>query len=269
MRANKNGRLKAALTLLRIAPLIVFLCLWEIAARRIERGVFYYGSPSSVAELLLAKLADGSLIRHTWVTLYEVIVGFFFGNVIGIIAGLALCYRPGISQIMRPYIFLVGSIPILALAPIMVIWFGIGLFAKIVIVALSTVVVATVQAFEGGINTSPDLIELLNSQGASRFTTFRKVVVPSSFLWLFAGLKLNVGFAILGACVGEFIASDAGLGHMIFESMGLFNTPALLVGVVMICFISILLTTVVGILQRKVMPWRFKRGEHDFYGEAF
>src|SRR5207237_5531816 len=104
--------------------------------------------------------------------------------------GLALCYRPAVSQIVRPYIFVAGSIPILALAPMIVIWFGIGLFAKVVIVALSTVIVATIQAFEGGINTNPDFIELLNAQGASRFTTFRKVVVPSSLLWLFAGLTL-------------------------------------------------------------------------------
>lgn len=266
MRTNENGQARRALYL-RFLPLLIFLCVWEIFARNVERGTFYYGSPSTVGKLLLAKLLDGSLTHHTLVTFYEVVVGFCAGNALGIVWGLALCYRPSVSKIMRPYIIVLGSVPILALAPMIVIWFGIGLFSKIVIVALSTVVVATIQAFEGGVNTNSDFIELLQAQGASRFTIFRKVVVPSSLLWLFAGLKLNVGFAILGAVVGEFIASNAGLGHLIFESMGLFNTPALLVGVVMICLISIVLTTVIGFLQRKIMPWKFKKTEQDFYGE--
>lgn len=268
MRTNENAKRRRISLFLRLVPLVAFLCLWELVARSVERGTFYYGSPSSVGALLVAKLFDGSLIRHTLITSYEVLLGFCIGNAGGIVLGLALCYRPTISQIMRPYIVVIGSVPILALAPMIVIWFGIGLYAKIVIVALSTVVVATIQAFEGGINTNPEFIELLNAQGASRFTVFRKVVVPSSLLWLFAGLKLNVGFAILGAVVGEFIAANAGLGHLIFESMGLFNTPALLVGVVMICVISILLTSAIGFLQRKVMPWKFKKTDQDFYGEA-
>jgi NitT/TauT family transport system permease protein len=255
---KKNNKIKSeSLPLwIRFLPLILFLFLWEFIARISDHGVFFYGSPLSVSKYIIRKVADGSLIVDSGVTLFEVIIGFLLGNLLGSILGLLFWYNQKISTVVRPYIIVIGAIPILAFAPIIIIWFGVGIFAKIVIVTLSTFVVATSQSFEGALQADPKFINLLKSFGASRFTIFRKVIIPSSLSWLFAGFKLNIGFAILGAFIGEFISAEAGLGHLIIQSMGLFNTPLVLAAVVMICIISYLLNFLLKLIQKWLMPWQ-------------
>jgi NitT/TauT family transport system permease protein len=243
---------------LKFIPLATFLIFWEIAATSIERGVFFFGSPSTVARFLWIKTIDGSLPFDMGVTLYETIAGFIIGNIVGSITGMSLWYFPRLSQVSRPYIIAFGSIPIFALSPIIIIWFGIGLKSKIILAAMSTVVVSIVQAYEGAIQTDQKLIDLILSMGASKFVAFKKVVVPSTMSWLLAGYKINVGFALLGAFIGEFISSEAGLGHMIIQAMGLFNIPLVLTGVVGICILSLILVKCVGILQLWLMPWQKK-----------
>ncbi|MCH9650797.1 MAG: ABC transporter permease [Deltaproteobacteria bacterium] len=240
---------------LRVSPLIILLILWEVAARTVERFAFFYGAPSRILSNLVAKTADGSLIVDTGITATEILVGFVLGNLVGSLLGLSFWYEPRVAYLVRPYVVVIGSIPVLALAPIIIIWFGIGIWAKIIVVALSTVAVATTQAFTGAENADPKHIQLLASYGSSRSTIFRKVVIPSSMTWLFAAYKLNVGTAILGAFIAEFIAAEAGLGNLIIRSMGLFDTSMVLTGVLVLCFLSLAITDVVGRVQRRVMPW--------------
>jgi NitT/TauT family transport system permease protein len=239
-------------------PLAIFLVVWELSSRSIERGVFFFGSPYTVGKFLYLKTLDGSLLVDMGITLYETVLGFIIGNLAGSIIGMGLWYFPRLSKVSKPYIIAFGSIPIFAVSPIIIIWFGIGLKSKIYLAALSTVVVSIVQAFEGANQADNKLIDLLYSMGASKFVTFKKVVIPSTMAWLLAGYKINVGFALLGAFIGEFISSEAGLGHMIIQAMGLFNIPLVLAGVVGICILSLTLTGGVWLLQRWLMPWQSK-----------
>ena len=246
---------------LKWLPLIGFLIFWEVVSNSIERGVFYYGSPSTVAKALYNKTVDGSLWIDTAATLLEVIVGFVIGNILGTFLGLAFWYNRYLSAIIRPYILVAGAIPAVAFAPIVILFFGIGIKAKIVLVIFSTVVVATVQAFEGANRANENYIRLLQSLGASRWQIFQKIIVPSSLFWLFTGFKLNIGFAILGAFVGEYISSEVGLGHMIILAQGLFNTPVVLAGIVMIALVSIVLTAIISYFQKRLLPWEHSTTE--------
>ncbi len=248
-------------TWLKFVPLFVFLIFWELSATSIERGVFFFGSPSTVGKFLWIKTMDGSLPYDMGITLYETVLGFIIGNIVGSVIGMGLWYFPRLSQVSKPYITAFGSIPIFAVSPIIIIWFGIGLKSKVILAGLSTVVVSIVQAYEGATQTDQKLIDLLLSMGASKFITFKKVVVPSTLAWLLAGYKMNVGFALLGAFIGEFISSEAGLGHMIIQAMGLFNIPLVLAGVVGICILSLVLIKCVGLLQSRLMPWLEKMEE--------
>ncbi|NIA14246.1 MAG: ABC transporter permease subunit [Nitrospiraceae bacterium] len=223
------------------------------------RGVFFFGSPYSVGRYLVVKSIDGSYLVNLGVTLLETTAGFVIGNLVGSFLGLSFWYSPRLSQVSRPYIVALGSIPIFAVSPIVIIWFGIGLPSKIALAAISTMVVATVHAFEGASQTDPRLLELLHSMRASKFTAFRKVVVPSAITWLFAGYRMNVAFALLGAFIGEFISAEAGLGHMIIQAMGLFNIPLVLAGVVGLCVISFVLTSMVNLAQKWLIPWKVRR----------
>lgn len=241
---------------LKALPLLLILSAWELTAYFMEHGEFFFGSPSSVAKAFLIKTIDGSLLYDMGVTLFETVVGFCIGNVLGSLIGLGLWYFPLASVVFRPYIVFLGSIPVFAVSPIIIVWLGIGIVSKVVLAAISVMVVSIVQAHEGASQTDNRLIELLYSMGADKWTVFKKVIIPSVVAWLFAGYRMNVGFALLGAFIGEFIAAERGLGHLIVISMGLFNMPMVLTGVIGIGIISLVLIRLVGALQTFIVPWK-------------
>lgn len=238
------------------APLVGFLVFWELASRWVERGVYFYGSPLSVGRHLVRKTLDGSLPIDMGVTALESIIGFITGTLAGTALGVALGYWPAGARVAKPYVLALGVIPIFTVAPILIIWFGIGLVSKVVMSLLSTVFVATFQAYEGVRGVDADYVFLLDTLGASRLQMFRQVVLPSALTWVVAGMRLNIGFAILGAFIGEYIASDVGLGHLIVNAAGLFNVPLALAGVLAICVLAMTLVGLVGLLERVLMPWR-------------
>ncbi len=126
---------------------------------------------------------------------------------------------------VEPFVIALGSIPIIALAPIIIIWFGTGLISKVAMSTLSVVIVALVTSYKGAVGVDTDQINLMRTLGASKFQIFRKLVVPASLIDIFAGLKLTVGFALIGAIVGEFMSSSDGLGHAIFKAGSLYIIP--------------------------------------------
>lgn len=192
---------------------------------------------------------DGSLPIDLGATFLEASVGFILGNVVGTAVGLSLWYSKTAFQIARPYIITLGSAPIFALAPLLIIWFGTGMFSKIMIAALSTVFVALLQSYTGAAEVSNDYIRLMKTFGATKNQTFRKVIAPAAIVWVISAFKLNVGFAILGAFIGEFISSNMGLGHLILVASGLFDISLVLCGVFMLVCIALFLTWVVGKLE--------------------
>ncbi|MBM2814407.1 MAG: binding-protein-dependent transport system inner rane component [Ignavibacteria bacterium] len=242
---------------IKVIPLLIFLISWEIIVHFIDYGDFYFASPSGIAITLYNQLMSGKLLIDTGVTLIEVLSGFILGNLIGTIIGIIFWYNKNISLIIKPYLTVLGSIPIIAIAPILIIFFGIGMLSKIIIVFLSTVVISTIQAYEGATQTDKQYILYLQSIGSTRLQIFRKIVLPSSLIWLFTGFKLNIGFAILGAFIGEFISSNQGLGHMIIIAMGLFDTKVIFSGIVVISIMSFSLNRIIEYFQKKYLPWQY------------
>jgi NitT/TauT family transport system permease protein len=158
--------------------------------------------------------------------------------------------------VVHPFIIALGSIPTIALAPIIIIWFGTGLISKIAMATLSVVVVAVVTSYKGAIGVDPDQINLMRTLGASKFQIFRKLVVPASLTDIFAGLRLTVGFALIGAIIGEFMSSSEGLGHAIFKAGSLYIIPKVFAALVATIVLALLLTFVVGKVERVLTPWR-------------
>jgi NitT/TauT family transport system permease protein len=231
-------------------PLLVFFVIWYVLTSGNDRRTFFLGSPSLYVTNLVNGLLQGTLLKDTLVTGAEAVIGFLVGNITGAIAGFMLWKSPGISRVLRPYIILLGSAPLFAFAPIIILWFGTGFFAKVVVAMLSTVFVALMQAFSGAEQADPSLAELIRSFGGNENVVFRKVVIPSSLVWVIAGFRLNVGLALLGAFLGEYISSQAGLGHLILVAGGLYNIPMVLVSVTMMGLLGLLLSWWVGVLGR-------------------
>jgi len=236
--------------------LAVLLASWEYATSRSKQTAFLFGSPSATADFLVKMWQDGSLVRDSWVTGLETVLGFLVGNVLGTVLGLSLWYSRFVSRVVQPFVVALGSIPIIALAPIVIIWFGTGLASKIAMSTLSVVVVALVTSYKGATSVDPDQINLMRTLGATKRHIFQKLVVPASLVDIFAGLKLTVGFALIGAIIGEFMSSSEGLGHAIFKAGSLYIIPKVFAALVATIALALLLAFAVGKLERLLTPWR-------------
>jgi NitT/TauT family transport system permease protein len=256
-RAQKRRWRQSVLVLLcQIGLLVGFLGLWEWVTAQDRQTAFLFGSPSAIAGFLVTMWQDGSLVRDTWVTGLETISGFVMGNVLGTALGLSLWYSRFVSRVVQPFIIALGSIPIIALAPIVIIWFGTGLASKVAMSTLSVVVVALVTSYKGAMSVDPDQINLMRTLGARKGQIFRKLVVPASLTDIFVGMKLTVGFALIGAIIGEFMSSSEGLGHAIFKAGSLYIIPKVFAALVATIALALLLTWLVGKLERLLTPWR-------------
>jgi NitT/TauT family transport system permease protein len=238
------------LFILRLVPLIVFVLLWEFSLRGNSRMVFYFGLPSKIWHYLIVKISNGSLIIDIVTTLTETIIGFLVGNILGTVAGLTLWFSKTVFEISKPYIIALGTAPIFALAPLMIIWFGTGMYSKIMMATLSTLFVALFQAYRGAVEVDGNYLKLMKTMNASKIQVFKKVIAPSSIVWVIAAFRLNVGFALLGAFIGEYISSNEGLGHLILVSSGLFDISLVLTGVLMLMVIAIGLNILVSKLEK-------------------
>jgi NitT/TauT family transport system permease protein len=245
-----------AIAACQAALLAVLIGAWEYCTRNQALNAFLFGSPSAIWGFLVKMWQDGSLVRYAWVTGSETLLGFLLGNVIGTVLGLGLWYSRFVSRVVQPFIVAIGSIPIVALAPIVIIWFGTGLASKVAMSTLSVVVVALVIAYKGALSVDDDQVNLMRTLGASKGQIFRKLVVPASLGDIFAGLKLTVGFALIGAIVGEFMSSSEGLGHAIFKAGSLYIIAKVFAALVATIALALFLSFVVGKLERVLMPWR-------------
>jgi NitT/TauT family transport system permease protein len=252
-RRRRQGALVLACQMLLLGG---FLGFWEWAAAQDRQTAFLFGSPSAIAGFLVVMWQDGSLVRDSWVTGLETILGFVMGNVLGTALGLSLWYSRFVSRVVQPFIIALGSIPIIALAPIVIIWFGTGLASKVAMSTLSVVVVALVTSYKGAMSVDPDQVNLMRTLGARNSQIFRKLVVPASLTDIFVGMKLTVGFALIGAIIGEFMSSSEGLGHAIFKAGSLYIIPKVFAALVATIALALLLTWLVGKLERLLTPWR-------------
>lgn len=255
---RRSARLRATLLVIltQIALLAAFLGFWEYMTVFDKQTAFMFGSPSAIFGFLVTMAKDGSLWRDSYVTGMETLLGFAVGNVIGTLIGLSLWYSRFVSRVIEPFVIALGSIPIIALAPIIIIWFGTGLMSKIAMSTLSVVIVALVTSYKGAVGVDEDQINLMRTLGASKFQIFRKLVVPASLTDIFAGLKLTVGFALIGAIVGEFMSSSEGLGHAIFKAGSLYIIPKVFAALVATIALALILTFLVGKVEKLLMPWR-------------
>jgi NitT/TauT family transport system permease protein len=252
----KRLRTTIAVLATQLIVLAAFLAFWEQATSRNSAVAFMFGSPSAIAGFLGQMARDGSLWHDSYVTGIETLLGFFVGNCIGTLVGLSLWYSRFLSRVVEPFVIALGSIPIIALAPIIIIWFGTGLLSKVAMSTLSVVIVALVTSYKGAMGVDPDQINLFRTLGASKFQIFRKLVVPASLTDIFAGLKLTVGFALIGAIVGEFMSSSDGLGHAIFKAGSLYIIPKVFAALVATIALALFLTFAVGKIEQLLMPWR-------------
>lgn len=236
--------------------LAILLGVWQWATEGAKVNAFLFGSPVAIAGQLGAMFRDGTVWTDAWVTGLETLGGFLLGNLLGTLLGLSLWFSRFVSRVVQPFVIALGSVPIVALAPIAIIWFGTGFSSKLAMATLSVVVVALVVAYKGALGVDPDQINLMRSLGATRRQIFRLLVLPASLTDIFAGLKLTVGFALVGAILGEFMSSSEGLGHAIFKAGSLYAISRVFAALFVTVALALILSAVVSRIERMLLPWR-------------
>ncbi|MBK9142107.1 MAG: ABC transporter permease [Candidatus Melainabacteria bacterium] len=242
---------------LYLLPLVVVVIVWYFYTAGSSDRQFIFSSPEKVLQAFVRLASTGELVKNSLITLEEAIAGFVLGTITGALIGLSLWYSRAVARVSRPYIAALGSIPIFSLAPMIITWFGIGLWSKIMLAFLSTVVVAIVQSYQGAVSVEPRYLRFMAVVGASRSQVFRFIVVPSSLIWVVNAMKLNIGLALLGAFIGEFISAEAGLGYMIVKASGLYDMATVLVGVFTLMVIALILSALVEALERRILSWKY------------
>lgn len=238
------------------SALALFLLLWELLVRWQQYPAFFLPSPGRVWTRFLALARDGTLALHTRVTLLEVFGGLALGLTVAAVIGYGLAKSPLLERILSPYIVASQAVPIVALAPLLVVWFGFGALSKILVCALTVFFPALVNTMVGIRSVDPDLRALMRSLQASRWQTFLKLEVPASLPVLFGGLKVSVTLAVIGAVVGEFVGADRGLGYLVNLSRGILDTPMLFVALLTLVAIALILYSSVALLEWAVLRWR-------------
>jgi len=237
-------------------PGVILLVLWEYVLVRTDRSIFLFSSPSRILHSLCENIRNGILVLDFWTTGSEALLGFVLGNMVGSCLGLLLAVWKGVSRLARPYVLALGAIPIFALAPMMIIWFGTGLFGKVMMAGLSTVFVAMTQAYDGATQVDRRQINLFKSFGASRSQTFLKLLLPSSLLWVFSSWRVNIGLALLGAFVAEYISSSQGLGYRILKAGGTYDVALVWASLFMMIVLALVFAGLIRILERVVIKWK-------------
>ncbi len=238
----------------QVALLVVLLAAWEVAVSLGWMAVYLYGRPSGVIAKAWTLILSGELIRDAALTAWEAIAGFLIGTFLGSAAGLVLWLFPTGAAVLRPYMIALNGLPKIALAPLIIVWFGIGLGSKIAIAAIITFIVALITAQQGAKEVDADLVKLMRSLGAGRVRTWRTVIVPGAMPWIVSAFRLNVGFALIGAVVGEYIASKEGLGYMIYYAGVLYDLNAVWVGIAALMGVALAMYGVIDVIERRLRP---------------
>jgi NitT/TauT family transport system permease protein len=211
-----------------------------------------YGYPSGIAARGYSLVVSGEIFRHAWITAFAAIVGFLVGSSLGSFLGLCLWLNEAVARTVRPFIVAINGVPKIAFAPLIIVWFGIGIESKIAIAAALTFIVSLIATYNGTLETDTDLLRLMRSLGATRLQAWRKVVVPASIPWMLSALRLNVGFALIGAVVGEYISSQQGLGYLVYYSGVLYDLNGVWVGIIALMIVALLIDRVVTEIDRRV-----------------
>jgi NitT/TauT family transport system permease protein len=214
-----------SLMLGRALMLVIILSSWEVAALLSRRVDFAIARPTTISVEMVGLLRGWEIWSHVLATGGAALSGLILGTLLGTLLGLLTWFSRSVAQVLRPFILALGAMPILAVAPLMIIWFGIGIQMKIALACLSTIFVAFAQSSRGAENVSSSYVEVLRGMNASGWHIFRQVVVPGSLDWVFSAMRLNAGLALLGAFIGEFIASNVGLGYLVLRAASLYNVP--------------------------------------------
>lgn len=222
----------------RLLLLIVFLAVWELSANLQIIDSFFFSSPSRVVKCFLSMVKDRSLFAHIGVTLLETVVSFLLVIILSLAVATLLWYSKKLSEILEPYLVVLNSLPKSALAPLLIVWLGTGIDTIIVAGISVAIFGAIINLYTGFMQVDPEKIKLIHTLGGTRKDTFFKVVLPASIPTILSNMKVNIGLALVGVIIGEFLAARRGLGYLIIYGSQVFQLNMLITSILLLCAIA-------------------------------
>lgn len=243
------------LLLLRIGAISAIFIVWQIASDRYVDS-FFIGEPRLIGRVIWDWFSTGYIYPHLMVTLQETVLGFLFGAGSGVIVGFLLGRVVVLSKIVDPIIAALYALPRLALAPLFVLWFGIGLSMKVAVATVIVFFLVFYNTFHGVRDVDRDLQDVVRVLGATRRQLLWRVVLPSSLPMIYVGLRLAVPYSLIGAVVGEIVAANRGLGWLITFSAGQFNTNAVFAALIVLMTVALLMNLILVATERHALRWK-------------
>jgi len=228
-----------------------------------NKAAFFFGEPLKVLARVWTWFAGGDIYRHLWVTLQETLLAFVSGTLLGVAFGIWLALAPTASAILDPYIKALNAMPRVILAPIFMVWFGLGMVSKVALGVTLVFFIVFFNVFQGVREVSPTVLASARMLGASQRQLLRHVYLPSAMSWVFASLHNSVGLACVGAVVGEYLGSSEGVGYLILQAEGVFDINTVFAGILVLTAFALALDWAVSLAERRLMVWQPRSGETE------
>lgn len=256
-RSHRNRRVHV--WLLRLLLVVVVLAIWQLSTT-FWLDPFFYSQPSAIAKKLYvwftAGTSKGTIWHNMAITLEEAVLGFVSGALVGIVLGILLGRARLMAEVISPFIQMANAVPRIILAALFVIWFGIGLESKVATAFILVFFPVFFNSFQGAREVDRNLVNNARILGASKVDVLWSIVVPSATSWILASLHTAFGFALIGAIVGEYTGAEYGMGLLINQAQGTFDTAGIFAGMIIITVIALLAEALLGLLERKLLRWR-------------
>ena len=239
----------------RVALGIAILLIWQALGLWVVDG-FWISSPVLVGTRIAELAASGDLTRHLWATLEVALEGLALGMLVGVLSGVALGLVPRIATILEPYIMIFYTLPRIALAPLFIMYLGVGVLSKVVFTFTIVVFIALLNTYEGVRGVDSQLVDALRAMRASRGQIIRWVVLPSIVPWVLATLRIAIGLSLIGAVVAELISASRGIGWYMSRSAGTFDVTGVFAGMFVLAITAALVNGLVSMIERRLLAWR-------------
>jgi len=243
----------------QVLLLVALFVIWDLLTRTEVLPPFFFGEPLVVLERIWEWFSGGTIYKHLAVTLIETILAFVLGTAAGLVVGLWLALSATASLLLDPYIKAFNSMPRVILAPIFAVWFGLGIWSKVLLGVTLVFFIVFFSVYHGVREVNPVLVANARMLGASKRQLLRYVYLPSATAWVFSSLHAAVGMAFVGAVIGEYLGSARGVGYLILQAEGVFDINTVFAGVLVLTVCALVLDRIVTVAERRLLRWRPSR----------
>ncbi len=252
---------RLTLLALQILVAVVFVALWYVLTTypvfgHILLPPFFFSNPLDVAKQIVDWFVSGVIWKHLWVTLEESILAFVIGSIGGVLVGFWFARQPRTAAVFDPYVKMVNALPRVVLAPIFTLWLGLGIWSKVALGVTLVFFIVFFNVYQGVKEVSPTVLANARMLGMNERQLMRHVYWPSALSWMFSSLHTSVGFAVVGAVVGEYLGSAAGLGYLIQQAEGVFDVAGVFAGMFVLAAFVIVIDMIVTLVEKRLLVWR-------------